>query len=202
LLDRPSEPGKPSVLAALRNATHSLHVSLASNPAMSRLLDKDYSNSEYRAHLGRVLGFFEPLECVASHAAEVEGSVCPLNRSGDVREDLRLMGATTSEIDALERCQRLPSIAPGGLRGYTYVILGSMQGGRIIARQLRAVLGPGASLRFYGDESGRFETAWASFCSDLEANGKDDVEAICTTAIDVFNAYAAWFSEPVSRIGG
>ena len=112
------------------------------------------------------------------------------------------MGATTSEIDALERCQRLPSIAPGGLRGYIYVILGSMQGGRIIARQLRAVLGQDASLRFYGDESGRFEAAWASFRSDLEENGKNDVEAICATAVGIFNAYGAWFSEPVSRIGG
>ena len=202
MLDRPSEPGKATVLAALRNATHSLHASLASNPAMSRLLDKDYSISEYRAHLGRVLGFFEPLECVASRAAEVDGSVCPLQRSGDVREDLRLMGATPSEIDALERCQQLPTIAPGGLRGYIYVILGSMQGGRIIARQLRAVLGQDASLRFYGDESGRFEAAWASFRSDLEENGKNDVEAICATAVGIFNAYGAWFSEPVSRIGG
>ena len=202
MLDRPAEPGKPSVLAALRNATHSLHVSLASNPAMSRLLDKDYSISEYRAHLGRVLGFFEPLECVASRAAIAEDSVCPLQRSGDVREDLCITGVTASEIDALERCQRLPPILPGGLRGYTYVILGSMQGGRIISKQLRAVLGPDASLHFYGDESDRFEAAWASFCSDLEENGKDAVEAICATAVGIFDAYAAWFSKPVSRIGG
>jgi heme oxygenase len=169
---------------------------------MVRLFDKDYSISEYRAHLGRVLGFFEPLECVAARAAVAEDSVCPLQRSSDLREDLRLMGATAREIDALERCQRLPPIAPGGLRGYTYVILGSMQGGRLIAKQLRAVLNTDASLRFYGDGNGRFEAAWASFCSDLEENGKDDVEAICATALDVFNAYAAWFSEPPPRVGG
>jgi len=107
VLDRPSEPGKPSVLKALRNATHSLHASLASNPAMVRLFDKDYSISEYRAHLGRVLGFFEPLECVAARAAVAEDSVCPLQRSSDLREDLRIMGAVITMFDKRNRLSGL-----------------------------------------------------------------------------------------------
>jgi hypothetical protein len=57
-------------------------------------------------------------------------------------------------------------------------------------------------MRFYGDGDGRFEAAWASFRSDLEENGKDDVEAICATAVGVFDAYAQWFSEPLIRTGG
>ena len=117
MLKRSSEPGERSVIEALRNATRSLHAKLGSSPAMSRLFDSDYSISEYRTHLRRLLGFFEPLERVALHAAEVEGSAYSLARSGDLREDLRIMGVTASEIDALERCQLLPTIPPGGLLG-------------------------------------------------------------------------------------
>jgi hypothetical protein len=57
-------------------------------------------------------------------------------------------------------------------------------------------LGQDASFRFYGDEDGRYQAAWAAFRLDLEENGKDDVEAICATAAGIFDSYAAWFSEP------
>jgi heme oxygenase len=83
------------------------------------------------------------------------------------------------------------------LYGYTYVILGSMMGGQIIVKRLRTVLGPAASFHFYGDGNGRSEALWASFCSRLEQDGKDNVGAICATAAMVFDAYATWLSEPL-----
>jgi len=196
VLNRSPEPAPLSVIEALRDATRSLHEGLGSSAAMSRLFASDYTISEYRLHLNRLLGFFEPLECAASLAAQTEGSVQLLQRSSDLREDLHNMGATAQDIDAIERCQRLPPIVPAGLRGYTYVILGSTLGARIIVKQLRAALGPDASFRFYGDEDGRYQAAWAAFRLDLEENGKDDVEAICATAAGIFDSYAAWFSEP------
>jgi heme oxygenase len=162
---------------------------------MSRLFANDYTISEYRAHLGRLLGFFEPLEIAASRQDEGEDFPLAIQRSGDLREDLRIMGASVSDIETLERCQALPSISRAGLRGYTYVILGSTLGARVIVKQLRASLGPDASLCFYGDENGRYQAAWAWFRSDLEENGKNDVGAICATAVGVFEAYAAWISE-------
>jgi heme oxygenase len=162
---------------------------------MSRLFADDYTIPEYRAHLGRLLGFFEPLEIAASH--QDMGGALAIQRSGDLREDLRIMGTTVRNIEALDRCQSLPAISRAGLRGYTYVILGSTLGAKVIVKQLRASLGPSASFRFYGDEDGRYQAAWTSFRLDLEENGKDDVEAICATAVGVFGAYAAWFSEPL-----
>jgi heme oxygenase (biliverdin-IX-beta and delta-forming) len=195
------EPGLPSVLEALRSATRPRHAKLASSPAMVRLFDPDYTIPEYRAHLGRLLGLFEPLEYLVAQIADPADPACALQRSSDLREDLRLTGALTTEVDAFERYRRLPSIPRAGLRGYTYVILGSLLGGRIIVRQLRAVLGPGASFRFYGDESGHYDALWASLCSDLEENGRSDVQTICATAAGIFDAYAEWFSEPLLREG-
>ena len=185
-----------SVIAALRDATRSRHAQLGASPAMSQLFDAAYTIPEYRSHLGRLLGLFEPLGRAVVRAAHPEDPICTLDRSGALREDLAIMGATTSEIDALERCRWLPPIEPAGLYGYAYVILGSMMGGKIIVKRLRAVLGPAASFHFYGDGNGRSEALWTSFCLDLEERGKENVDAICETAVEIFDAYAMWLSEP------
>jgi heme oxygenase len=199
--DNSPEPLNLSVIEALRRATRSRHARLAASPAMMRLFAPDYTALEYRTHLGRLLGLFEPLEKAAADASATRHLVPLLQRSSDLRDDLRSMGATNEEIDALERCSRLPHLQPPGLSGYIYVVLGSMLGGQIIVKQLRAILGAGASYRFYGDEEGRHQTAWGSFCSRLEEHGKEDVKAICATAVEVFDTYADWLSTPPQQSG-
>lgn len=189
------------IIEALREATRLRHAHLGGSPAMSRLFDAGYTIPEYRAHLGRLLGLFEPLECAVACAAEPGDPVLALESSSALREDLRLMGATAVEIGALERCRWAFPIDPAGLFGYAYVILGSMMGGKIIVKRLRSILGPTASFHFYGDRNERSEALWPSFCSDLEENGKYNVEAICSTAVGIFDAYAAWLSQPLPQSG-
>ncbi len=185
----------------LRDATRSRHAQLSASPAMSRLFDVGYNVAEYRSHLGRLLGFFEPLERAVACGADVAGSIPAFERSSALHKDLNTMGATPSDIAALERCRWVPSIDPASLYGYTYVILGSMMGGKIIVKRLRSVLGPTASFHFYGNGNGRPEALWTSFCLDLEKNGKHNVEAICAAAVGIFDAYAAWLSEPSLQSG-
>jgi heme oxygenase len=198
----PEVPGN-RVIEALRAATRSRHARLAAIPAMARLFDASYTLPEYRAHLARLLGLFEPLERAAGEAAAAFPDravpVEALRRSRALREDLSIMGATSSALDGLERCAHLPAISPAGLRGYAYVILGSMLGGKIIVKRLTQVLGPEASVRFYGAGDGASDPVWAGFCEDLETNGKDDLEEICATASGIFDSYAAWLSEPEKR---
>jgi heme oxygenase len=201
MLSPPVQSVASSVIEALRDATRSRHAQLGSSPAMSRLFDVAYTIPEYQSHLSRLLGLFEPLEYAVACAADPENPVRALERSSALREDLTVMGATASDIDALERCRWLPRIEPAGLYGYAYVILGSMMGGRIIVKRLRTILGPAASFRFYGDGNGRSESLWASFCSDLEKNGRENVDAICATAVEIFDAYASWLSEPLQQKG-
>jgi heme oxygenase (biliverdin-IX-beta and delta-forming) len=201
MLNDTADPGAPGVIGALRNATRLRHANLGASPAMSRLFDGGYTLPEYRAHLGRLLGLFEPLEYAVACAAMPGDPVLALERSSALREDLRLMGATTIDIGALERYQWVSPIDPAGLLGYAYVILGSMMGGKIIVKRLRHILGPTASFHFYGNGNGRSEALWASFCSDLEDNGKYNVEAICSTAVGIFDAYAAWLSQPFPQPG-
>jgi heme oxygenase len=197
----PFEPETPGIIEALRYATRSQHASLAASPAMARLFHPAYTVSEYRAHLGRLLGLFEPLECAVACAAKPGDPVLALGRSSALREDLRLMGATVIDIGALERYHWVSPMDPAGLFGYAYVILGSMMGGKIIVKRLRSILGPTASFHFYGHGSGHSEALWASFCSDAEENGKCNVEAICSTAVGIFDAYTAWLSQPLPQPG-
>lgn len=105
------------------------------------------------------------------------------------------MGATTKEVDALERCRCLPPIPAQGLPGYTYVILGSSMGAKIIVEKLRTVLGPSASLQFYGDEKGRYAALWPIFLQSLEENGRHDIRIICATAAGIFDAYETWLCQ-------
>jgi len=201
MLSGPLEPGTSAIIEALRYATRSQHASLAASPAMARLFHSAYTVSEYRAHLGRLLGLFEPLECAVACAAKTGDPVLALERSSALREDLRLMGATVTDIAALERYHWVSPVDPAGLFGYAYVILGSMMGGKIIVKRLRSILGPAASFQFYGYGKGHSEALWASFCSDLEEHGKHNVEAICSTAVGIFDVYAAWLSQPLPHPG-
>jgi heme oxygenase len=196
MLNSPSASRATGVIGALRDATRLLHANLGAAPAMSRLFDTGYTISEYRKHLGRLLGLFEPLECAVAFAAKPGDPVLALERSSALREDLRAMGATVADIGALERYPWISPIEPAGLLGYSYVILGSMMGGKIIVKRLRSILGPNASFHFYGDRNQRSEELWASFCVDLEENGKYNIEAICSTAVGIFDAYSAWLSQP------
>lgn len=211
MLRRSVETTTLGILDALRDATRSRHAELAALPAMARLFRPDYTLTEYQTHLGRLLGLFEPLERAVEEAATPDDPAPDLHRSTHLVEDLSLMGASVEEIAALDRCCGLPPLPKGGLRGYTYVMLGSMLGGEIIVKRLSAVLGPRASFRFYGPGSGHYETHWAAFCEDLEQQPAGPprvigqpaaVEAICNTAIGIFDAYAAWLSQPLLPAGG
>jgi len=73
MLDCLPKPPVRSVLEAVREATRPLHASLGSSPAMSRLFASDYTLSEYRLHISRLYGFYEPLDSAAYIAANAEG---------------------------------------------------------------------------------------------------------------------------------
>jgi heme oxygenase len=169
---------------------------------MRRLFDAGYTKSEYREHLGRLLGLFEPLERAVADGSDAGDPIRQLQRSSALLDDLGAMGATAGDIDSLDRYGGFGPIEPAGLYGYSYVILGSMMGAKIIAKRLRAVLGSDASCEFYADGNGNPEMRWAAFCVELEENGKNNVPAICSTAVAIFDAYAEWLSAPRLPAGG
>jgi heme oxygenase len=169
---------------------------------MARLFQRGFTLSEYKIHLIRLLGIFDPLESVVSKIeSPLDAPARGLGRANELRIDLEIMGVSNGEIKAARRCSQLPQIQPLGVLGYTYVVLGSRQGGRIIVNQLRPILGPAASLRFYGEGDFSDGSAWQRFCLALEDAQEQDLEAICETACATFDAYDAWLSATVEQEG-
>jgi heme oxygenase len=168
---------------------------------MVRLFEPTYTIAEYRSHLGDLLGLFEAIEAAASRAATPEDPPPIQRRSLDLRHDLAIMGGEAVAIDRLGDAQIRIELPAGGLRGYTYVILGSMLGGRLIVKQLRSVLGAAASLRFYGAGAADSIGLWEAFCAELATARNADVRAICHTASAIFDAYADSLSTPRSVPG-
>jgi hypothetical protein len=117
------------------------------------------------------------------------------------KADSRQGSESPGRVRPGHRCDRSLSrtykFCTGRLERYTYVVLGSTLGAKIIVKQLRAVLGPTASFRFYGDEDGLYQAAWSAFCSNLDGSGQNDVGLICATAARIFDAFLAWFAAPL-----
>jgi heme oxygenase len=166
---------------------------------MRRLFADDYTLAEYRAHLGRIFGFIEPVERMAARVFPADVLVHAIWRTGMLRDDLAALGSSPSDIDALERCDELPEFTGAGGGGYVYVTLGSTLGGKMIAEQVRSVLGPQVALAFYAAGSGEGDHRWADFCLGLEQRGPGDLEALCATAAAMLDAYGDWMQRPDSN---
>jgi heme oxygenase len=167
---------------------------------MVRLFEPTYTSAEYHAHLRHLLGLFESLESAARRSATPEDPAPLHRRSIDLREDLRAMGVDAA-MDPRASGRAFKDFPAGGMRGYSYVMLGSMLGGRLVVKHLRSVLGPAASLRFYGAGESDGIALWGSFCAELATARHPDSHAICETASAVFDAYADWLSAPAGAAG-
>lgn len=177
----------------LREVTRSHHLALHEASLMRRLFATDYALAEYRTHLESMLGVVEPLERAAERS--IDAALAPhfARRSKWLCEDLKAMGASSAEIGRVPRSHIAP-ISPARVRGYLYVSLGSMLGGRIIAQRLRSALGTAASIRFYADGVGRADARWTSFCTELDDGARADADETCAGAIATFHAFTEWLA--------
>jgi heme oxygenase len=160
---------------------------------MARLFTPNYGLEEYRTHIGRLLGLYEPLERVfvragSEHAFSLHGRVSALRR------DLVSMGATAEDVGKLERRRSFPALTASGLLGYGYVLFGSMLGARVIVARLRDVLGENASYCFYGADGVQTDELWEAFCRGLERAGNASATDISASAVEMFDVYAEWLS--------
>jgi hypothetical protein len=166
---------------------------------MVRLFAEDYTLAEYRAHLGCMLGLLEPLERVVCQAAGANQSLSTLERSKDLYDDLSIMGSSADEIDAFERCPYVPSLPAAGLPGYLYVKLGSMLGGEIIVRRFsaatRAIVST-AAVNLKATSLAGHRSAPISKSAAKRMSTPFEPQAV-----EIFDLYAAWLSEPNQRPG-
>ena len=187
-LDRPPH-------AALRAATAEAHERLHHLPAFAALAAGGLDRAAYADLLGRLLGFHEPMEaalaaCLGDAAFGLD--LRALRRAPLLHGDLDTLGASA----ALPRAPTPEFASPAAAMGALYVTEGATLGGRLLARGLDRLLGPGAAGRRFllaGTDPSR--PAWRDVRAAIDrcAASPGALAAMTDAARSAFAGFDAWF---------
>ena len=179
-----------TVMTRLREETRDLHASAEGKDFQRRMLSGESNRDEYIEWLGQMLLVHRALEAPLRRLWASDPAFAPL-REEQFQEpyllaDLAVLDddpaghaplpATAALIADIERAAAEDPLA---LLGYHYVLEGSNNGNRFIARRLAPALGltPGQGDR-YLDPYGEAQPAlWARFKQDMEAVGFAQAQA-------------------------
>ena len=179
----------------LREATRHAHTRIE---GALPLLDPKLTRARYGVVLEAFFGFYVGLEpslliAAGAHAADIDlggRAKLPL-----LLLDLHALGRTTAELDALPRCLELPlTFSSSHALGVLYVLEGATLGGQVIARNLNAALGLGASngAAFFTGYGLETRAMWNRFCEHVECSAALDPDALVSAAVDTFEKLRIW----------
>ncbi len=173
-----------SIMARLKSETGELHGQAESRPLQKRLARGEIDRGLYVDYLCQLLVVHRALEQALTSAAARHPAVTAVfrddhRREGNIRSDLSFFGRDASAIVPLHATaalvatiQRTATSAPTGLLGLLYVLEGSTNGSKFIAKSLARSFGlSGAGLSYldpYGDQQ---RVRWAEFKSLMDAVG-------------------------------
>ncbi|OJA05900.1 biliverdin-producing heme oxygenase [Halomonas sp. QHL1] len=186
-----------TILEQLREQTRPAHLALESQPLLQRLLSTQLTETDYSQLLQAMLAFYQSLETelVTATAALLGRHPDPhyryLPRAPLLARDCRALGCDYSGFIHTPIELRLNG-SGAYLLGILYVIEGSTQGGRFIARHLADTLGvdenSGAS--FFNIH--QMNSSWKAFrCwlnRDLERPYQNDIKSVIEGANMTFSA--------------
>lgn len=150
----------------------------------------------YRNLLMAYHGFHAPLERrLAAYLPELDQP--RRAKAPALVQDLRALGLTSGEVDALPHCQALPEVEhAASALGVMYVLEGSTLGGQVLKRAMAERLAidhscGGAFLDVYGAETG---SLWRSFLHCLECYPASPEQQASTVqaAIETFACFEQW----------
>jgi heme oxygenase len=176
----------PSIIATrLRQATKAAHHRLDHHPLLAALLDPAIDLERYGDGLAALHGVFSAAENLVAGLNTIDFPHCP--RTPALDADLANLGRLP-----LPFAGRLSGPDTAGARiGLLYVLEGSALGGQVLARQLRATLGPECPLRFFtGQGEGHAAGRWAAFWNYASSScDPADFPAAEEAAKDLFAAF-------------
>ena len=172
----------------LQRVTRKAHESLHLHTDFAAAAAGAILPEQYRGLLGKLFGF---------HAAIETCLGCPSHRSERLRQDLRFLGAEDGEIDRLPLCNHPPHASSAERLGVRYVVEGSALGGRLIARALDPLLGPGCDggRRFFLGTPSAAGVEWRAFVTELDATLIDRASRrdASISALATFRLFQDWF---------
>lgn len=196
MLSQAHDIGVPSLLEALRTGTGSLHIALEKRlPFFSACLDADW----YRRLLQAYYGFYAPIEA-ALHDSDLipDGFDCVLRaKTPTLLSDLHALGLDDNAINALPRCNHLPTFdSPAACLGALYVLEGATLGGQVLRREMAVRLAVGADnggafLNVYGAETGRRWKDFLDYLGRLPLDTPAKQRAVMTARL-TFSGFEQW----------
>ena len=196
-----------SFMQSLKAATQAAHDSAEKHPFHRALAQGLAPREQYAAYLGQLLQVHSVLDNRLQAAAKSNPAVARVRRDehhnvAHLMEDIGSMGICPVHIKpspatqaCIARIERAASEASVSLLGFHYVMEGSKNGGRFIAKVLRRVYGfegPTGTLYFdpYGDSQ---RACWLQFRADMDACAFSEPEQalILESAMAMFDAVAA-----------
>jgi len=197
-----------SIMSTLRESTSAAHARAERHPLQGALVRGELDASAFALYLVQLRFVHETLEKSLATAGGNEARITKVYRSthdrtGHIDEDLahykcdRADIAPTDATRALcESIEDTTDACPVALLGSLYVLEGSMNGGRYIARALYGAYGlqpgtPGTrALDPYGDDQSKI---WGEFRADMDSLTLDEAEreSIVGAAHDLFEGLTA-----------
>ncbi|HVZ94059.1 MAG TPA: biliverdin-producing heme oxygenase [Phycisphaerales bacterium] len=199
-----SAPG--GIMGRLKNETAELHVAAERSPLQAALVRGVLPREGYAAWLGQMLFVHRALESALASAAKespVVGRVYQdwQNTAPHVEADLKFFGFDTAGAkpgaggrEMIARIERVRKTNPVALLGMHYVLEGSKNGGKFIAKVVGRVYGLTQdglrTLDPYGDAQ-RDRWAWFKSAMGAETFSPSEQDAMVEEAKAMFNAVPA-----------
>ncbi len=207
---KPLNGGSPSgrkapISRLLREKTAEHHTRTEGSEFLRLLVSGSLPVDAYAAWLGQMLCIYRTLE------SQLGGPATPMEhaslltesrrRTPELVSDIRTLGLSPDDsypvppaAAFLDRLSKWGSRGSPALVGVLYVLEGSTNGSRRVARALRKAYGLGstAGIRFLDPYGGRQSEEWRAFRADLDARtSRDELPEILAGAWETFDAVGA-----------
>jgi len=192
-------------MSRLREETRELHSHAESRPLQQQIARGEVDRERFAAYLGQLYLVHKKLESTLDHAKSDSPTIdrvatADRMRVPDLESDLQFyqldsigLEPGAAAIRFYEVIDRLDAEDPVALLGSLYVLEGSTNGGKFLARVLRRAWNLDQEGLSYFDPYGDQQPhRWAAFKSDMEDMGfdNDQQNAIVDAAHETFKAIA------------
>lgn len=188
--DAANVPPAPSLADALKERTREAHARAEKHPVQTRMVKGEVTRAEYAAWLGQMLPVWRAvdagLSALAARDPRVAAMVKPYHAHAErVAADLKFLGqcggchpALPATARFVELVNRAASSGGPGLVGIWYVLEGSANGGRFIAKALSRglnIAGP-EGLTSFDPHGERQREYWQAWRAGLDSQSFDEAE--------------------------
>lgn len=212
--ETPMTDSKDSIMKRLKTETRELHSHAESRTLQRQIASGEVGRGAFAAYLGQLFVVHRALETALAESGNSDAAIRAIAtpdrmRVPDLERDLAFHDVNVDSLHAgaaarrfVANIDKVMSSDPVALLGALYVLEGSTNGGRFLARALRQSWNlDGEGLAYfdpYGDEQPR---RWAAFKRDMDTIdfGADQQEAIIDMAKDTFKAISEVSDEVAGR---